>query len=198
MTVILGTTEATPPFDDSTINATNQKYSNQLCRRGVSAASKGCSVGAGQTPSTAPFQLVFLGLSQSPARLHQEPPPTRDELDTEVASLNCFKTASAMQEGWKSDDDGSRRFYRHRSTGLVQYTFPYPGDEHPEYDASSPPPDLVPEEKLVSMLNKAQDGSDGSNSDTPTTCESCQNPSGKRRSENKLTPATSIPNPALT
>ncbi|KAK0651701.1 hypothetical protein B0T16DRAFT_489668 [Cercophora newfieldiana] len=82
---------------------------------------------------------------------------------------------TSLPEHWESDYDGNRWFYRYRPTGIVQYTFPKPGDEYPEYiDASAPPLDLPPEEKLVSqqqlkrrstaersgsLSNKSKDGS---------------------------------------
>ncbi|KAK4104007.1 hypothetical protein N658DRAFT_504814 [Parathielavia hyrcaniae] len=59
---------------------------------------------------------------------------------------------SGLPENWEWDYDGSRWFYRYKPTGLIQYTFPKPGDEFPEYiDDSAPAPDLAPEEKLVSQ-----------------------------------------------
>ncbi|KAK0626405.1 hypothetical protein B0T14DRAFT_599807 [Immersiella caudata] len=83
---------------------------------------------------------------------------------------------TSLPENWESDYDGNRWFYRYRPTGIIQYTFPKPGDEYPEYiDASAPPIDLPPEEKLVSqqqlkrrstaersgsLSNKKKDGSD--------------------------------------
>jgi len=84
---------------------------------------------------------------------------------------------TSLPEHWESDYDGSRWFYRYRPTGIIQFTFPKPGDEYPEYiDAFAPPLDLPPEEKLVSqqqmkrrstaersaslVSNKAKDGSD--------------------------------------
>ncbi|KAI2622138.1 hypothetical protein GGS26DRAFT_567884 [Hypomontagnella submonticulosa] len=39
---------------------------------------------------------------------------------------------SRLPEGWESDYDGSRWFYRYKTTGLTQYHFPRPGDEFPE------------------------------------------------------------------
>ncbi|KAL2262210.1 hypothetical protein VTK26DRAFT_2129 [Humicola hyalothermophila] len=59
---------------------------------------------------------------------------------------------SALPENWEWDYDGKRWFYRYKPTGLIQYTFPKPGDEFPEFiDESAPPLDLAPEEKLVSQ-----------------------------------------------
>ncbi|KAI1370853.1 hypothetical protein F4677DRAFT_464868 [Hypoxylon crocopeplum] len=37
-----------------------------------------------------------------------------------------------LPEGWESDYDGTRWFYRYKITGLTQYHFPRPGDEFPE------------------------------------------------------------------
>ncbi|KAK4122271.1 hypothetical protein N657DRAFT_682071 [Parathielavia appendiculata] len=59
---------------------------------------------------------------------------------------------AGLPENWEWDYDGNRWFYRYKPTGLIQYTFPKPGDEFPEFvDDSAPPPDLAPEEKLVSQ-----------------------------------------------
>ncbi|KAH6637017.1 hypothetical protein F5144DRAFT_468749, partial [Chaetomium tenue] len=59
---------------------------------------------------------------------------------------------SGLPENWEWDYDGKRWFYRYKPTGLIQFTFPKPGDEFPEFvDDTSGPPDLPPEEKLVSQ-----------------------------------------------
>lgn len=62
---------------------------------------------------------------------------------------------SGLPAGWESDYDGSRWFFRYKPTGLVQYTFPKPGDEFPEFPGFmhdfSPPPVLTPEERLESQ-----------------------------------------------
>ncbi|KAK4041702.1 hypothetical protein C8A01DRAFT_14637 [Parachaetomium inaequale] len=59
---------------------------------------------------------------------------------------------AALPENWEWDYDGTRWFYRYKPTGLIQYTFPKPGDEFPEFvDDSAVAPDLAPEEKLVSQ-----------------------------------------------
>lgn len=59
---------------------------------------------------------------------------------------------TSLPEHWESDYDGNRWFYRYKPTGIIQYTFPKPGDEFPEYiDASAPRVPLPPEEKLVSQ-----------------------------------------------
>ena len=58
---------------------------------------------------------------------------------------------ASLPENWESDYDGDRWFFRFKPTGLVQYTFPKPGDEFPEFvDVFSPPLQLSPEEKLES------------------------------------------------
>lgn len=57
------------------------------------------------------------------------------------------------------------RFFRYKPTGIVQYTFPKPGDEFPEFiDASAPPLDLPPEEKLVSQQQVKRRGTADSSS----------------------------------
>ncbi|SPO06024.1 uncharacterized protein DNG_08713 [Cephalotrichum gorgonifer] len=54
--------------------------------------------------------------------------------------------------GWDLDYDGNRWFYRFRSSGIIQYTFPKDGDEFPDFvDASAPVPVLAPEERLESQ-----------------------------------------------
>ncbi|KAK4157589.1 hypothetical protein C8A00DRAFT_29432 [Chaetomidium leptoderma] len=59
---------------------------------------------------------------------------------------------AGLPENWEWDYDGKRWFYRYKPTGLIQFTFPKPGDEFPEFvDDNSAPPDLAPEEKLVSQ-----------------------------------------------
>ncbi|KAG7288920.1 hypothetical protein NEMBOFW57_005280 [Staphylotrichum longicolle] len=58
---------------------------------------------------------------------------------------------ASLPENWEWDYDGSRWFYRYKPTGLVQYTFPKPGDEFPEFVDFSSSADLAPEEKLVSQ-----------------------------------------------
>lgn len=59
---------------------------------------------------------------------------------------------ATLPAGWEWDYDGSRWLYRYRPTGHVQYHFPSAGDEFPDYiDASSPAPDLAPEERLESQ-----------------------------------------------
>lgn len=57
------------------------------------------------------------------------------------------------------------RFFRYKPTGIVQYTFPKPGDEFPEFiDAAAPPLDLPPEEKLVSQQQVKRRGTADSTS----------------------------------
>ncbi|KAK3947961.1 hypothetical protein QBC32DRAFT_382558 [Pseudoneurospora amorphoporcata] len=68
---------------------------------------------------------------------------------------------AALPENWEMDYDGaiSRWFYRFKPTGLIQYTFPKPGDEFPEFvgDLGGPMP---PEDKFLSQ--KLKKGSAGS------------------------------------
>ncbi|KAI0023624.1 hypothetical protein F4780DRAFT_58787 [Xylariomycetidae sp. FL0641] len=40
---------------------------------------------------------------------------------------------SGLPEGWESDYDGSRWFYKYKPTGEIQYHFPRDGDEFPEF-----------------------------------------------------------------
>ncbi|EGO60343.1 hypothetical protein NEUTE1DRAFT_97521 [Neurospora tetrasperma FGSC 2508] len=62
---------------------------------------------------------------------------------------------AALPENWEMDYDGaiSRWIYRFKPTGLVQYTFPKPGDEFPEFvgDFGGPMP---PEDKFMSQKLK--------------------------------------------
>ncbi|EHK26039.1 uncharacterized protein TRIVIDRAFT_35626 [Trichoderma virens Gv29-8] len=59
---------------------------------------------------------------------------------------------ATLPTGWEWDYDGSRWLYRYKPTGHVQYHFPNAGDEFPDYvDATSPVPDLAPEERLESQ-----------------------------------------------
>ncbi|KAM0561664.1 hypothetical protein ACHAPJ_002832 [Fusarium lateritium] len=59
---------------------------------------------------------------------------------------------SGLPEGWESDYDGRRWFYKYQPTGLIQYHFPKEGDEFPDFvDTFSPVPDLAPEERLESQ-----------------------------------------------
>lgn len=59
---------------------------------------------------------------------------------------------AALPENWEWDYDGKRWFYRYKPTGLIQYSFPKPGDEFPEFvDDGAARFDLAPEEKLVSQ-----------------------------------------------
>ncbi|KAL7903334.1 hypothetical protein HDV63DRAFT_120094 [Trichoderma sp. SZMC 28014] len=59
---------------------------------------------------------------------------------------------ATLPPGWEWDYDGNRWLYRYTPTGHVQYHFPSAGDEFPDFiDATSPAPDLAPEEKLESQ-----------------------------------------------
>ncbi|KAF4967345.1 hypothetical protein FSARC_5068 [Fusarium sarcochroum] len=59
---------------------------------------------------------------------------------------------SGLPDGWESDYDGRRWFYKYRPTGLIQYHFPKEGDEFPDFvDTFSPVLDLAPEERLESQ-----------------------------------------------
>ncbi|KAL2179061.1 uncharacterized protein P884DRAFT_298195 [Thermothelomyces heterothallicus CBS 202.75] len=59
---------------------------------------------------------------------------------------------TGLPENWEWDYDGRRWFYRYKPTGLIQYTFPKPGDEFPEFICDTEEPlDLAPEERLVSQ-----------------------------------------------
>ncbi|KAI8960139.1 hypothetical protein F5Y11DRAFT_330912 [Daldinia sp. FL1419] len=64
-----------------------------------------------------------------------------------------------LPEGWESDYDGSRWFYRYKTTGLTQYHFPRPGDEFPELvGVGFGPLELGPESKLVNEYGVARKG----------------------------------------
>ncbi|KAI0835298.1 hypothetical protein F5Y06DRAFT_137725 [Hypoxylon sp. FL0890] len=55
-----------------------------------------------------------------------------------------------LPEGWESDHDGTRWFYRYTPTGLTQYHFPRPGDEFPELvGLGFGPLSLLPQKKLA-------------------------------------------------
>ena len=57
-----------------------------------------------------------------------------------------------LPDGWESDYDGTRWFYRYKASGITQYRFPQPGDEFPQFIASDAPPvTLAPEELLESQ-----------------------------------------------
>ncbi|KAF4339572.1 general RNA polymerase II transcription factor TAF12 [Fusarium beomiforme] len=59
---------------------------------------------------------------------------------------------SGLPDGWESDYDGRRWFYKYKPTGHVQYHFPKEGDEFPDFiDTFSPAPVLAPEERLESQ-----------------------------------------------
>lgn len=67
-----------------------------------------------------------------------------------------------LPPGWDLDYDGSRWFYKYRSTGLIQYTFPQEGDEFPDFvDARAPAPALAPEERLESQQQVRRRGDTG-------------------------------------
>ncbi|KAK8062929.1 hypothetical protein PG997_015026 [Apiospora hydei] len=70
---------------------------------------------------------------------------------------------SALPEGWEWDYDGTRWLYRYKATGLVQYHFPKPGDEFPEYvGLGFGSFDMEPEERLASeMQTKRRDTQKG-------------------------------------
>ncbi|KAK8054648.1 hypothetical protein PG994_009715 [Apiospora phragmitis] len=60
---------------------------------------------------------------------------------------------SVLPEGWEWDYDGTRWLYRYKPSGLVQYHFPKPGDEFPEYVGFGIGSfDLEPEERLASDI----------------------------------------------
>lgn len=40
-----------------------------------------------------------------------------------------------LPPGWESDYDGTRWLYRYAPTGRMQFNFPNPGDEFPQFDA---------------------------------------------------------------
>ncbi|KAK4228805.1 hypothetical protein QBC38DRAFT_361227, partial [Podospora fimiseda] len=64
-------------------------------------------------------------------------------------------SSSGVPENWEMDYDGKRWFYRYKPTGLIQYTWPKPGDEFPEYvQEGAPPLDLAPEEMLSSQKQR--------------------------------------------
>ncbi|OTA67773.1 hypothetical protein K449DRAFT_184037 [Hypoxylon sp. EC38] len=74
-----------------------------------------------------------------------------------------------LPEGWESDYDGSRWFYRYTSTGLTQYHFPRPGDEFPELiGLGFGPLGLPPQKKHVGEHEVEKQGApNGQNSGVP-------------------------------
>ncbi|KAK8116884.1 uncharacterized protein PG998_005165 [Apiospora kogelbergensis] len=70
---------------------------------------------------------------------------------------------STLPEGWEWDYDGTRWLYRYKPSGLIQYHFPKPGDEFPEYVGYGVDSfDLEPEERLASdMQMKRRDTQSG-------------------------------------
>ncbi|KAK3327598.1 hypothetical protein B0T19DRAFT_441563 [Cercophora scortea] len=95
---------------------------------------------------------------------------------------------ASLPENWEWDYDGKRWFYRFKPTGLIQYTFPKPGDEFPEYiDAFAPTHDLPPEDKLASQQQVKRKSTAGeSNSATSATSASF----ASRRNDGVPTSAT--------
>ncbi|RYP22349.1 hypothetical protein DL765_001701 [Monosporascus sp. GIB2] len=59
-----------------------------------------------------------------------------------------------LPEGWESDYDGQRWFYRYKPNGLIQFQFPQPGDEFPTFVGDNG--ELEPEERLASELQLRQ------------------------------------------
>ncbi|EFX02314.1 hypothetical protein CMQ_2363 [Grosmannia clavigera kw1407] len=61
---------------------------------------------------------------------------------------------ASLPEGWESDYDGARWFFRYKPTGTIQYHFPKPGDEFPEFHDNFGPIqqsyEPIPEELLES------------------------------------------------
>ncbi|KAK7741075.1 hypothetical protein SLS62_010933 [Diatrype stigma] len=71
-----------------------------------------------------------------------------------------------LPEGWESDYDGQRWFYRYRPNGLTQFQFPQPGDEFPNFVGDSI--ELEPEERLASELQRrGRNFHDGNPHDEP-------------------------------
>ncbi|KAK1780763.1 LOW QUALITY PROTEIN: hypothetical protein QBC45DRAFT_476685 [Copromyces sp. CBS 386.78] len=86
---------------------------------------------------------------------------------------------AALPENWEMDYDGaiSRWFYRFKPTGLIQYTFPKPGDEFPEFvgDFGGPMP---PEDKFLSQkLKKGSAGSETLSASPPFNMSTTATPS---------------------
>ncbi|RYP05292.1 hypothetical protein DL764_003890 [Monosporascus ibericus] len=64
-----------------------------------------------------------------------------------------------LPEGWESDYDGQRWFYRFKANGLTQFQFPQPGDEFPSFVGDDG--ELEPEERLASELQLRQRNAHG-------------------------------------
>ncbi|KAI0143751.1 hypothetical protein GGR57DRAFT_342909 [Xylariaceae sp. FL1272] len=80
-----------------------------------------------------------------------------------------------LPDGWESDYDGTRWFYRYKATGTVQYHFPQPGDEYAEFflDDGSGPLELTPEESLaIERQAKRRSGMGGETETTSDTTRS--------------------------
>ena len=71
----------------------------------------------------------------------------------------------ALPEGWESDYDGNRWFYRYKPNGLTQFQFPQPGDEFPAFVGDNV--ELEPEERLQMRQNTSP--SSASRADTRTS-----------------------------
>ncbi|KAL5606585.1 uncharacterized protein BROUX77_003778 [Berkeleyomyces rouxiae] len=57
---------------------------------------------------------------------------------------------SGLPEGWESDYDGKRWLYRYKATGAVQYRWPQPGDEYPDF-VDSGIDAMEPEDRLATQ-----------------------------------------------
>ncbi|KAI1131210.1 hypothetical protein F5Y10DRAFT_234057 [Nemania abortiva] len=94
-------------------------------------------------------------------------------------------TMTGLPDGWESDYDGTRWFYRYTATGSVQYHFPQPGDEYAEFlvDAGTGPFQLTPEESLAIEQQQTKRRSiSGSEDDTTNSTKT----SGSKREKKKI------------
>lgn len=71
-----------------------------------------------------------------------------------------------LPEGWESDYDGKRWFYRYKPNGLTQFQFPQPGDEFPNFVGDNV--ELEPEERLASERQLRERNTQGGDSRSET------------------------------
>ncbi|KXJ93244.1 hypothetical protein Micbo1qcDRAFT_203350 [Microdochium bolleyi] len=94
---------------------------------------------------------------------------------------------TTLPEGWEADYDGSRWFYRYKSTGIVQYQFPQEGDEFPEwYDDGGEDLPLEPEAWLASeqqVRRRSTLVSDPDNPDQSSPAKAVATTSRRKKSE---------------
>ncbi|KAJ2986866.1 hypothetical protein NUW58_g4827 [Xylaria curta] len=108
--------------------------------------------------------------------------PLSDPRPIRVISIDGMMTG--LPEGWESDYDGARWFYRYKATGITQYHFPQLGDEFAEFllDAGTGPLVLSPEESLAIEQQAKRRSISGLNNDTKSAAKT----SGSKREKKKI------------